>query len=82
MFSFLRVEWGRNPVACFPGCDVRRLAVRFTQWEALVGDKRVGGRGEGVSPNYQVSGTKSLSMAPALSRQATMVLASTRDPGV
>lgn len=58
--------------------DVRQLTVRFTQGEALVGDKRVAGREEGVSPslslNHQVSGTKSFSVAPALSRQATMVL--------
>lgn len=43
-----------------------------------MGDKRVAGREEGVSPslslNHQVSGTKSFSVAPALSRQATMVL--------
>ena len=72
------MEWGLIPVAYFPGSDVRHLAVRFTQWEALLGDKRVGGKEEGVSPNYQVSGTKSVSVDPALSRQATMALASTK----
>lgn len=56
--------------------------MRFTQGEALVGDKRVEGKKEGVSPflslNYQVSGTKSFSAAPALSRQATVVIASSK----
>ena len=77
--SVWSLQWGLIPVACFLGANVSRLAVRFTQWEAPVGDKRVGGREEGVSPsppNYRVSGTKSFSVALAFSKQATMVLAS------